>query len=76
MDTFGMYPSSCCALVQSSWRFALAMRMRMGVNSEAAMHCTGTDLVKALTSHTLLMWAIPHVVMAYFDPATAAAPTA
>ncbi len=40
MDTFGMYPSSWRALLQSSCRFALAMRMRMGVNSEAAMLCT------------------------------------
>ena len=45
METIGMYPSSWRALLQSSWRFALAMRMRMGVNSEAAMLCTETTLL-------------------------------
>ena len=46
MDTFGMYPSCWQALLQSSWRFALAMRIRMGVNSEAAMLCTRKHLVR------------------------------
>ncbi len=39
MDTSAMYPRSALALLQSSCLLALAMRMRMGVNSEGGISC-------------------------------------
>ena len=63
-DTPGMYPSSRRALLQSSWRFAFAMRMRIGVNSDAAMVCAAS----ILAVEGLDMLCMPYLCQWHWNP--------
>lgn len=52
IDTSGMYPRSSLALLQSSCLFALAMRMRIGVNSEGGISCTAAPTLFNIPNHS------------------------
>lgn len=65
-DTFGMYPSSWRALLQSSWRFAFAMRMRIGVNSDAAMVCAAC-FSHCRTAHAMHSLPLPVTLKSYIS---------